>query len=708
MKKYAIILPAIGLTMGTLRAQTVPLFINYQGKVTGGTGIPLGATGTAPNFTAAPINRKVIFRIYDAPTAGNRLWSEQQSVTISLGEFSVLLGQGTASVYDSITEVRPALDSIFKTPGAVTPAGPGRYLEVVVDDGSGTFTSAADVPITPRQRINSTAYSFRAAMADTVADASIGAASLAAGSVTAAKIVDSAITTEKLANLGILTEDIANNAINAAKIADSSIINAKIANGAVSAGKLDPAIGVWTVTGANVYRPAGSIGIGKVPAVAVDVVGAVAATGNITAGGAITATGAITGSSITTTGPFSATLITANAGINIPGTNVLEFGAGVAGKEPNSGKIGYQTFSGNSLDIVGAGAASASRRIKMWAEGGTEFNGRVGIGTGAPAVPLDVMIQNNLTMTDNGYHSTQGFESGSGVGQTYNFTGTYNFGNPLTIEIYGMAGGTHLGGNRHAVAPVGIRSDGWIASGKGIIIYSDRRIKRDARASETARDLAAIQQLKVTDYRMVDPAGDGMMWRKGFIAQEVEQVIPGAITRSVEFVPDIFSVATKLQWNPGVKTLLVTLGKDHDLKVGDRVRLHADGSRLELDVSAVPGVRQFVVDKCERAPEKVLVYGRQVNDFRTVDYDRIYTTSVGALQELKKEKDVEVRSLQEENAALRTRLAALEADGKSRDAKLAALEANDKTRDAKLAEIQTLLLSSGNAGVRTVSVKAGE
>jgi hypothetical protein len=705
MKKYAIILPAIGLTLGTLHAQTVPLFINYQGKVTGGSGIPLGSTGTAPNFTAAPINRKVIFRIYDAPTAGNRLWSEQQTVTISLGEFSVLLGQGTASVYDNITEARPALDSIFKTPGAVTPAGPLRYLEVVVDDGSGTFTSAADVPITPRQRINSTAYSFRAAMADTVADASIGAASLAAGSVTAAKIVDSAITTEKLADLGILTEDIANNAINAAKIADGSIINAKIANGAVNAAKLDPTIGVWTVTGANVYRPAGSVGIGKVPATALDVLGAIAATGNITAGGAITATGAITGSSITTTGPFSATVITATGGVKVNGGNVLELGADVAGKEFSAGKIGYQTYSGNSLDIVGAGTTGTNRKIKLWAEGGTEINGRVGIGTAGPVVPLDVRTEVSITMTDNGYNSGSWPQVNP---TTRTATGTYNPANPLTIEVYGEAGAAHLEGWPNAIAPVSIRSEGWIASAKGIIVFSDRRIKRDARESETARDLATIQKLKVTDYRMVDPSGDGMAWRKGFIAQEVEEVIPGAVKRSVEFVPDIFSVATNLQWSPGAKTLLVTLGKDHGLKVGDRVRLHADGSRLELDVSAVPGARQFVVDQCERAPEKVLVYGRQVNDFRTVDYDRIYTTSVGALQELKKEKDAEVKSLREENAALRTRLAALEADGKTRDVKLAALEANDKNRDAKLAEIQTLLLSSGKAGVRTVSAKAGK
>jgi hypothetical protein len=51
-------------------------------------------------------------------------------------------------------------------------------------------------------------------------------------------------------------------------------------------------------------------------------------------------------------------------------TNVLEMGRGVAGKEANAGKIGYQTFSGDSLDIVGAGSSGANRKIKLWGEGG--------------------------------------------------------------------------------------------------------------------------------------------------------------------------------------------------------------------------------------------------------------------------------------------------------------------------------------------------
>lgn len=51
---------------------------------------------------------------------------------------------------------------------------------------------------------------------------------------------------------------------------------------------------------------------------------------------------------------------------NIPGNNVLEFGFNLAGgKEANAGKIGYNAFSTDSLDIIGAGKTVNTRYIKM-------------------------------------------------------------------------------------------------------------------------------------------------------------------------------------------------------------------------------------------------------------------------------------------------------------------------------------------------------
>lgn len=729
MKQYAVFTTALGLALGSLQAQTVPLFINYQGRITGSTGIPLGSTGSEPNFTAAPTNRKVIFRIFDAQTGGNRLWSEQQTVTISLGEFSVLLGQGTDAVYNAVTESRPALDSVFASGGAVSPAGPTRFLEIVVDDGNGTFTTAGDLPITPRQRITTTAYSFRSRVADTVPASAIDANAIAAGAVNAAKIADNAVTTEKIANLSVLNEDIANSSITSAKIADLSIATDDLSNGAVNslkiadlsvgtadlanasvtAAKLDGGIGLWSVTGGNVFRAGGAVGIGKQPAanVALDVVGQISASGNLTTQGTvaalgdintlsnINATGTLTAGNITTPGNFNAANLNANGFIRARG--------GAPG--PGGGNNNGFAFSGNGGDNDSGMYSSTDGQLEFYTNAQERIRilptGLVGIGTTAPTVPLDVAGNVRITMTDNGYISGQG--NWATIANTYNLytlvdSPARQGGEGPEIHgmsgSYGSSGGNPIGNqNSRYSGSVAIRaSGGWIASSMGIIVYSDRRIKRDATPSVTAKDLATIQKLRVTDYRMVDPGNGGMDWRKGFIAQEVEEIIPGAVTRSTEFVPDIFSVASSVRFNAEAKTLTVTLSKDHGLKTGERVRLHMDGNRLDMNVSAVPSARVFTVDKCERAPEKVLVYGRQVNDFRTVDYDRIFTTSVGALQELKKEKDAEVKALREENASLRTRLAAL--------------EANDKARDAKLAAIENLLASPGKSAPRTVALKA--
>ncbi|MCX8495595.1 MAG: hypothetical protein ORN51_05365 [Akkermansiaceae bacterium] len=162
MKKTALFAALLCLAQSSLNAD-VPLLINYQGKVADSTGLPIGASGTAVAPTAAPVNRKVIFRIYDASTGGTRLWTEEQTATISLGVFSVLLGNGINPTGTASTESRPALDTLF-TPSAAT----SRFLEITVDNGDNSIT-AADVPISPRQQITSTAFALHAKVADGIA-----------------------------------------------------------------------------------------------------------------------------------------------------------------------------------------------------------------------------------------------------------------------------------------------------------------------------------------------------------------------------------------------------------------------------------------------------------------------------------------------------------------------------------------------------------
>jgi hypothetical protein len=144
------------------QAQTVttgvPGFISYQGRVLDSTGALVG-TGT-------PVNRTVTFRVWDHPSniaASNLIYSEEQTVTISEGEFSVLVGQGVATTTSPFTF--PEADYGPPTK-AIADAfnGSGRYLGVTVDDG----TTAVDNEISPRQQVVSSAFAFRAKFAETL------------------------------------------------------------------------------------------------------------------------------------------------------------------------------------------------------------------------------------------------------------------------------------------------------------------------------------------------------------------------------------------------------------------------------------------------------------------------------------------------------------------------------------------------------------
>ena len=149
------------------QTSAVPGTISYQGTVYNPDGSLLGGGGT-------PVNRTVIFRIWDsssATTAANLLYSESQTVTISEGNFSVLVGNGIANTtqtytYSEISKHSPAvsLADVFN--------GAARYLSVTVANASAITTS--DAEISPRQQIVSSAFAFRSKFAEALGTSASG------------------------------------------------------------------------------------------------------------------------------------------------------------------------------------------------------------------------------------------------------------------------------------------------------------------------------------------------------------------------------------------------------------------------------------------------------------------------------------------------------------------------------------------------------
>lgn len=190
---------------------------------------------------------------------------------------------------------------------------------------------------------------------------------------------------------------------------------------------------------------------------------------------------------------------------------------------------------------------------------------------------------------------------------------------------------------------------------------SDARIKDFVQHSPPPQDLATLLKLRVSDYQYIDIVKQGATQKKGLIAQQVKEVFPQAVNgEKTQFIPNIYAMATDLSWQPITRNLRVSLEKGHDLKTGDKVRLLADQGFEEKEVVAVPDDKSFVVAEWEKPVEKLFVFGKEVHDFHTVDYDQVAMLGVSAIQALhaeveclKKEKEALKAQMQTEMSALR-------------------------------------------------------
>ncbi len=265
--------------------------------------------------------------------------------------------------------------------------------------------------------------------------------------------------------------------------------------------------------------------------------------------------------------------------------------------------------------------------------GGNQFGIDLGVG-GSPA--LSIWHDHHITM--NGALFVNG--TANSAGEAFAFYAKSN------IAYTGIGGG---------VVPFSIKAKDRIWATE-FNAYSDLRIKNILHQSSPQNDLATLLRLKVTDYTHKDVATKGIASKKGFIAQEVEQEFAEAVTKGTDFIPDVYQAAKSVEFNADDKTLTISLEKRAEIAVGDRVRLFAD-KQYEVEVSAVSGT-SFTVKNWEGAADtkEVFVFGKEVHDFRTVDYDRIFTLNVSATQELAHE----VVDLKAENAALRARIDGLE------------------------------------------------
>jgi hypothetical protein len=248
-------------------------------------------------------------------------------------------------------------------------------------------------------------------------------------------------------------------------------------------------------------------------------------------------------------------------------------------------------------------------------------DGKVGIGTTTPSAMLTVAGAGDLERV------------------------SYRYLNAIS-DVHGPAANLDI---RYS-----IRASGYIGAAEFNAI-SDQRIKVIQGRSDGAADLAKLMQIEITDYLYKDEVANGAAPQKKVLGQQVEKVYPQAVHLGTEVVPDIYEKAS-------VRDGWIELATD--LKKGERVKLISEKSVKVFDVEAVEPGRFRTAQKPEA--DKVFVYGREVKDFRLVDYDAIAMLNVSAAQELARQNEVlkkrvsELESRERQVIALQKRVGELE------------------------------------------------
>ena len=405
----------------------------------------------------------------------------------------------------------------------------------------------------------------------------------------------------------------------------------------------------------------GNIGIGnKTPTARVDVAGGIRALGGsptftsgVVSAGYSFSTGDTDGGMFSPADSTLTWLTDGNERMRLTATGNLGIGTGTPGPKLDvnggikaaagvlsgpAGSLGNGYSFGNGGDTDG-GMFSPTDGTLTWYTNNAEklrltSDGRLGIGTTGPSAPLHVATTASLSYTTDARLIHNGAQDNN---------------NAVTASVAIVADGVVRGSEYHVV--------------------SDKRIKNVIGVSDSNNDLANLMKIEITDYKFKDVLDKGNRSQKKVLAQQVEQVYPTATNKGTDTVPDIYQLAK-------IKDGWIELATD--LKKGERVKIIDAKVKMIVEVLEARPER-FRVDLPEEATstEEIFVFGREVKDFMSVDYDALAMLNISATQELNRK----ILKLEEELAEKNKTISAME---ESFEARLISLEKRlDSERAAK-------------------------
>jgi alpha-tubulin suppressor-like RCC1 family protein len=172
-----------------------------------------------------------------------------------------------------------------------------------------------------------------------------------------------------------------------------------------------------------------------------------------------------------------------------------------------------------------------------------------------------------------------------------------------------------------------IKTNNSIWTNLGIIASSDERIKTNIHDLDDNVALNKILKIEPKSYNYIDKN------RKnrdvyGFIAQQVKEVLPDAVSQYTEAIPNIYQMAT-------LKNNIIININTAKIELNSKLLLiDIQGNRyIETVINTKNGIEIANINNINQDTD-IFVYGTIVDDFNVVNKSYIYTLNVCALQDI--------------------------------------------------------------------------
>jgi hypothetical protein len=185
--------------------------------------------------------------------------------------------------------------------------------------------------------------------------------------------------------------------------------------------------------------------------------------------------------------------------------------------------------------------------------------------------------------------------------------------------------------------------NGWGAA-TGFIGASDKRIKTNINYTSNALDV--VMNLKPCTFNYIDQIQNGNILKAGFIAQDVEEIIPNSIIKITDYIPDIYEKCTILSLSDNLYKLEI-IKINLDIHTNNNIKIEIDSTIesynvIDVEISELKTIITIASETVITKTEGFII-GKEVDNFRTIDHDQILSYAVAAI----KEQNTKILSLEE-------------------------------------------------------------